>query len=99
MVSSIKAKGITRPINPDSNHVLKHGGHLTFSDMIMDEKHSEKSCGGGESWADCVAGTIKSNELIQMPEETGFNEIKLLSKNHYKMSASTIGATFSAKKV
>jgi len=67
--------------------------------MIKDENHSDKNCGGGESWADCVAGTLKSNELIQMLEEAGFNEIKLLSKNHYKTSASTIGATFSAKKV
>lgn len=79
--------------------VLKHGGHLTFSDMIKDENHSENSCGSGESWADCVAGTLKCNDLIQMLEEIGFNEVILLSKNHYKTSPSTIGATFSAKKV
>jgi len=79
--------------------VLKHGGYLTFSDMIKDENHSKNSCGGGESWADCVAGTLKCNDLIKMLEEAGFKEVKLLSKNHYKTSPSTIGATFSAKKV
>ena len=79
--------------------VLKNGGYLTFSDMIKDENYSENSCGGSESWADCVAGTLKCNDLIQMLEEAGFNEVKLLSKNHYKTSASTVGATFSAKKV
>lgn len=79
--------------------VLKRGGHLTFSDMIKDEKHSEDTCCSNESWADCVAGTLKSDELILMLTEAGFKEVKLLSTNHYKTSASTIGATLSAKKV
>lgn len=78
--------------------VLKNNGQLYFCDMIKDEKNLEESCCNNASWADCVAGTLRSSELIQMLEDAGFNEVRLLSTNHYKTSASTIGATFSAKK-
>jgi len=80
------------------HRVLKNNGSLYFSDMIKDENNSEESCCSNESWADCVAGTLKSNELIKLLVDTGFDEVALLATNHYKTSESTIGATFSAKK-
>lgn len=78
--------------------VLKNNGQLYFCDMIKDENNLDESCCNNTSWADCVAGTLKSSELIQMLEDAGFNEVRLLSTNHYKTSASTIGATFCAQK-
>jgi len=78
--------------------VLKENGHLYFSDMIKDENNLEENCCAKESWADCVAGTLRSGELIQMLKDTGFSEVQIVSINHYKTSASTIGATFSAKR-
>ena len=78
--------------------VLKDNGHIYFSDMIKDEGNQTESCCNKESWADCVAGTLQSDELIQILTEAGFKEAQLLSTNHYKTSATTIGATFSAKK-
>jgi len=78
--------------------VLKKNGHLYFCDMIKDENNLASSCGDKESWADCVAGTLKSSELIKMLAEAGFKDPLLLGTNHYKTSASTIGATFSAVK-
>lgn len=77
---------------------LINGGHLYFSDMIKDESNLEETFCKKESWADCVAGTLKSDELIQLLEKTGFVDVKMLSTNHYKTSASTVGATFSARK-
>jgi arsenite methyltransferase len=78
--------------------VLKMNGRLFFCDMIKDENNISTSCCDKESWADCVAGTIRSAELLQMLTEAGFNDVRLLATNHYKTSASTVGATFSAKK-
>jgi arsenite methyltransferase len=82
--------------------VLKKNGHLCFADMIKDENNLEQSCEESgcnkESWADCVAGTLRSGDLVQLLIDTGFNEVQLLSTNLYKTSASTVGATFSAKK-
>lgn len=78
--------------------VLKKNGKLYFSDMIKDENNLNENNCNSESWADCVAGTLMGSELISMLTDAGFTQTQLLSTNHYKTSASTIGATFSAKK-
>jgi arsenite methyltransferase len=78
--------------------VLISGGYLYFSDMIKDQNGLEDICCSKESWADCVAGTMRSDELIQLLETAGFVDAKLLSTNHYKTSSSTVGATFNARK-
>jgi arsenite methyltransferase len=78
--------------------VLITGGNLYFSDMIKDENVPQNSCNNKESWADCVAGTLKRKEILQLLTHAGFVDAKILTTNHYKTSASTIGATFSARK-
>ncbi len=78
--------------------VLIKGGNLYFSDMIKDESNLDESCCNEESWADCVAGTLRSGEIVQLLEKAGFVDVSLLNTNHYKTSASTVGATFSARK-
>jgi len=79
--------------------VLKPGGSLCFSDMIKDDAQlEESSCNSRESWADCVAGTLRCDEVLQLLDKTGFVEVKMLGTNHYKTSPSTIGASFYAKK-
>jgi arsenite methyltransferase len=78
--------------------VLKPGGNLYFSDMIKDDNNLEKCC-SKESWADCVAGTLKSSDLLQILKGIGFLKSKMLKTNHYKTASSTVGATFGAKKI
>ncbi len=78
--------------------VLNKGGHLYFSDMIKDENNLDEACCSKKSWADCVAGTLRSGELIKLLDKAGFTNAKMLNTNHYKTSSSTVGATFSAKK-
>jgi len=79
--------------------VLKLGGHLYFSDMINDETNPQaNSSSTNDSWADCIAGTLKSDEIIKILLNSGFKDVELLGTNHYRTSASTIGACFSARK-
>lgn len=79
--------------------VLMNGGHLYFSDMIKDENNPGAVCCENESWADCVAGTLRGDELVRLMEGAGFVNVQLLATNHYRTSPSTIGATFTAMKV
>ena len=72
---------------------------LYFSDMIKDENNPVAGCCKNELWADCVAGTLRGNELVQSMEGDGFVNVRLLGTNHYKTSPSTPGATFTATKV
>ena len=78
--------------------VLSEGGALYFADMIKDEKNSSSSSCSRGSWADCVAGTLTSDELIRLMSDAGFSNINQVSFTHYKTSDSTIGATFKASK-
>ena len=77
---------------------LSTGGAFYFADMIKDENNSKPSSCSGESWADCVAGTLRSDELIQLMKAAGFSDVEQVSLTHYKTSESTIGATFKAFK-
>jgi len=78
--------------------VLSSDGHLYFADMIKDDRYSADSGCSSESWADCVAGTLPSADLIQLIAAAGFVDVQQVSLSHYKTSVSTIGATFSAHK-
>lgn len=78
--------------------VLFFGGALYFADMIKDENNTGQSSCSNESWADCVAGALRSDELVQLMEQAGFSDVERVSFSHYKTSDSTIGAIFRAIK-
>lgn len=88
--------------------VLALGGALYFADMIKDESYKPDSkptvCGAEttscstESWADCVGGTLHSDELLQLMQSAGFVNVEHVSTTHYRTSDSTIGATFRASR-
>ena len=95
---AINLAGSKEVVFSEIYRVLINGGYLYFSDMIKDENNLEEICCSKDSWANCVAGTLRSDDLIQLLEAAGFVDAKLLSTNHYKTSSSTVGATFSARK-
>jgi ubiquinone/menaquinone biosynthesis C-methylase UbiE len=78
--------------------VLRPGGRLYFADMIRDESCNEAGCAADGSWADCVAGTLAANELLALMRAAGLADARLVAVNHYKTAASTVGATFSARR-
>lgn len=88
------------------HRILKPDGRLMFADMIdISEKDScaaqESTCCdlAKEDWANCVAGTLRKDELIEIIRQAGFTEIECVNVNHYSTSDTTRGATFKAKKI
>lgn len=82
--------------------VLKSDGKLYFADMIdISEGTCATSCCSQSSsgdWANCVEGTLKKEELIEMMHEAGFVDVEFMGINHYTTSSTTVGATFRATK-
>lgn len=78
--------------------VLRPGGHLYFADMIRDASCSATGCASAGSWADCVAGTLPAEQLLALMQSAGLVDAQLVAVNHYKTAASTVGATFSARR-
>ena len=79
--------------------VLKPDGRICFADMI---DISETSCCTKESqqdWANCVAGTMRESELIELIQKAGFKDVLCTGHTHYTTAETTKGATFSALKI
>ena len=87
--------------------VLKPEGKLYFADMIDISEPSccsieESSCcdaSGEEDWANCVAGTLRQDELIEIIEKAGFLDVACTGLTHYTTAETTQGATFTATKM
>jgi arsenite methyltransferase len=78
--------------------VLKLGGRLHIADMIRDETAPPCESMVGESWADCVGGTVTAGCFLQLLAEIGFEQTECVKTTGYRTSASTIGALFFAQK-
>jgi len=88
--------------------VLKPNGKIYFADMI-DISIDEGACcsveknacceSQEEDWANCVAGTLREAELIDIIEEAGFKDVVCTGLTHYTTADTTQGATFSATKI
>ncbi|SFV70405.1 tRNA (adenine57/58-N1)-methyltransferase [hydrothermal vent metagenome] len=87
--------------------ILKPNGKIYFADMI---DISEPSCCSieqtsccdtsmQEDWANCVAGTMRKDELISLIAKAGFKEVICTGETHYTTADTTRGATFKATKV
>jgi len=88
--------------------VLKPEGRLMFADMIDLSEIKDESCSASQSsccsskeedWANCVAGTLRKEELITMLQKAGFTNVECVDINHYTTSETTRGATFRATKI
>ncbi|NOR58116.1 MAG: methyltransferase domain-containing protein [Sulfurimonas sp.] len=86
--------------------ILKPNGKIYFADMIDisendDSCNDENSCCASESqdWANCVAGTLQKDKLIEIITKAGFRDVECRGLTHYKTSDTTRGATFKATKI
>jgi len=52
-----------------------------------------------EDWANCVAGTMRESELIELIQSTGFKDVLCTGHTHYTTAKNTKGATFKATKI
>lgn len=87
--------------------VLKPDGKIFFADMIDVSEPSccsieQSSCcanDGEEDWANCVAGTMREDELIELIQKAGFTDVECNGHTHYTTAETTRGATFQATKI
>jgi SAM-dependent methyltransferase len=57
--------------------VLKPGGHLSISDIVLEGEIPAKWKEIAEMYAGCISGAIQKNEYLGMIEEAGFKNITL----------------------
>lgn len=84
-------------LSPEKEHtlaeayrVLKPGGRLAISDIVIDGNLSglpvsEAQIRAGLSWAGCIAGALTAQDFRVMLTDAGFQEIDISFDHHYQM--------------
>lgn len=82
--------------------VLKPGGKIQISDIVLAKEISEQSKANPQLWAECIVGAIPEQAYVQLIRETGFPDIEIVSRIDYfdrsssrstKNAAQQFGAT------
>jgi len=106
---AINLTGCKESVFAEIYRVLKPDGKIYFADMIDISADEGSSClvesssccenSQEEDWANCVAGTLRKDKLIDLIENAGFKDVECSALTHYTTSQTTQGATFRATKI
>ncbi|MFQ5870415.1 MAG: methyltransferase domain-containing protein, partial [Candidatus Zixiibacteriota bacterium] len=62
--------------------ILKPGGRLAISDIVMREKIDPQVKGRFQStWAGCVGGAIEEDNYFQMVRKAGFRQVEVVARH------------------
>ncbi|NVM52717.1 MAG: arsenite methyltransferase [Candidatus Helarchaeota archaeon] len=64
--------------------VLRPGGRIAVSDIVLNGKLPEFIKRDFEAWAGCVAGALQEGDYLQKIKDAGFTEVKVESKRSVK---------------
>jgi len=67
--------------------VLKAGGRLMVSDLVLAEDLPQQIKESVEAYVGCLAGAIKKEEYLRFIEQAGFRDIKIISEASYPVDA------------
>jgi len=68
--------------------VLRPGGRLIISDIVLHGELPPAIRERPEAWAGCVAGALQESDYLDRMRAAGFEEIEVLSRDFLKVSAS-----------
>lgn len=63
--------------------VLKSGGRLLVSDIVVEGELSLEVREDLNAWAECVAGALEKNEYLREIERAGFKRIEVLGESRF----------------
>ncbi len=67
----------------EAYRVLKLGGRIMISDLVLEGKLPEEIKKNLEAWARCVAGALEKKDYLDTIKKAGFRKIKVISKSSY----------------
>ncbi|NLE65614.1 MAG: methyltransferase domain-containing protein, partial [Elusimicrobia bacterium] len=67
--------------------VLKTGGRLTVSDLVIAKELPRKIKDSVEAYVGCLAGAIRKAEYLGFIEKAGFKDIRIVSEAGYPVDA------------
>jgi len=67
--------------------VLKPGGRLTVSDIVLLGELPEAVMDSVEAYVGCIAGAIKKKEYLKIIKEAGFAEVKIVDESVFPVDS------------
>ena len=64
----------------DAWRVLKPGGRISISDIVIEGEFGPELLADLDSWAECVAGAIDLAEYQRLLQDAGFSEVQVVDK-------------------
>ncbi len=71
----------------EAYRVLKSGGRLMVSDLVLVKDLSTEIKDSVEAYVGCLAGAIKKDEYIRFIKQAGFQDIKVVNESSYPVDA------------
>ena len=71
----------------EANRVLKSGGKLMVSDLVLAKDLPKELKDSVEAYVGCLAGAIKKDEYLSLISLAGFQDIKVISESRYPVDA------------
>ena len=71
----------------EANRVLKSGGRLMVSDLVLAKDLPKELKDSVEAYVGCLAGAIKKDEYLNLISLSGFLDIKVISESSYPVDA------------
>jgi len=67
----------------EAHRVLKPGGRILVSDLVIEGDLPEDIMKSFEAWAGCVAGALKKSEYLDTIKKAGFRDVEIVSQNTF----------------
>ncbi|MFA6350631.1 MAG: arsenite methyltransferase [Candidatus Omnitrophota bacterium] len=71
----------------DAYRVLKSGGRLMVSDLVLAKELPEELKDSVEAYVGCLAGAIKKDEYLNLITMAGFQDVEVVSQSNYPVDA------------
>ncbi len=71
----------------DAHRVLKPGGRLMVSDLVLVKDFPDAVRKSVEAYVGCLAGALMKDDYLYLIENAGFHDIKIISQSGYPVDA------------
>ncbi len=76
-----------RAVFKEAFRVLKPGGRLMVSDLVLAKDLPDEIRGSVEAYVGCLAGAIKKEKYLRFIKTAGFLDVKVISESSYPVDA------------
>jgi len=63
--------------------ILKYGGSIQISDIVLGRDLSEKSRNNPQLWAECIVGAVPEARYLELIRKAGFVDVTVLNRKEY----------------